>query len=80
MLPYAVDPEARFRILDLRMVPTGSGLVLDGLPAAAAARLRRADLDRVARVLGGRESWLVITVDESVEWTDPELEEFFKRP
>jgi hypothetical protein len=72
---YAVDPEARFRILDLRMVPPGSGLVLDGLPAAAAARLRRADLDRVARVLGARASWLVLTLDDTVAWADPELEE-----
>lgn len=70
---YAVDPDVRFRILDLRLVPAGSGLVLDGLSCAAADRLRRADLDRVGQMLAGRGSWLVLTVNQGMEWADPEL-------
>ena len=72
---YAVDPDAQFRILDLRPVPPGSGLVLAGLPTAAAARLRRLDLDRIGQMLEGRESWLVLTADEDTQWTDPDLAE-----
>ncbi|HEV2637303.1 MAG TPA: hypothetical protein VGX23_19275 [Actinocrinis sp.] len=72
---YTVDSDVRFRILDLRSVPAHSGLVLDGLTAESAARLRRRDLDRIGQVLADRESWLVLVVDQSVPWTDPDLAE-----
>jgi hypothetical protein len=72
---YGVDPDVGFPAFDPVAVAAGSGLVLDGLPAAAAARLRRFDLDRVGQVLARRDSWLVITLDESVDWADPGLAE-----
>lgn len=72
---YAVDPEVRFPVFEPAAVDKGSGLILDGLSAAAAARLRRYDLDRIGQVLSRRDSWLVVILDEGIDWADPGLAE-----